>query len=320
VTESEDSPTVTATIEELFARAGCTGQLCVQALAGGREIAVEAGRPAVAASVFKVLLALEAETQFAAGRLDRHERVTLPAAARTPGPTGFSLFRDDVQVSRQDLVVAMLTISDNAATDALLHQVGVETVNASAARLGLTGTVIPGDLYAMINSIGRDAGFTDWAGLTAWGAQPHSPDEDDEVARRVRAADALTAGCTTRTTARDMVRLLRLIWSDQAGPPAACLRVRQIMGQQLTRHRLAAAFPSPARVSAKSGGLIGVIRNEAGVIEYPDGRAYAAAVFTQARQRHPDDAAINAVIGQAAAVAVASLAADAGSTGASGRG
>jgi beta-lactamase class A len=301
---------VDTAIKELFARAGCTGQLCVQALDGGREIAVEAGRPAVAASVFKVLVALEAETQFADGRLDRQERVTLPSAGRTPGPTGFSLFRDDVQVSLQDLAVAMLTISDNVATDALLHRVGVDAVNATSARLRLSGTFIPGDLYTMINSIGRDAGFTDWAGLTAWGAQPHAPDEADQVARRVRDADALTAGRTTRTTARDMVRLLRLIWSDQAGPPTACQRVRQIMSQQLTRHRLAAAFPSPARVSAKSGGLVGVIRNEVGVIEYPDGRGYAAAVFTQARQRHPDDAAINAVIGQAAAAAVASLAAE----------
>lgn len=104
-----------------------------------------------------------------------------------------------------------------------------------------------------------------------------------------------------------MARLLRLIWSGQAGPPAACGRIRQIMSHQLTRHRLAAAFPPPARVSAKSGGLLGIVRNEIGVIEYPDGRGYAAAVFTQVKPQS-NDAAINSVIGTAAAAAVRILA------------
>lgn len=68
-----------------------------------------------------------------------------------------------------------------------------------------------------------------------------------------------------------------------------------------------AAFPPPAKVAAKSGSLIGVVRNEAGVIEYPDGRAYCAAVLAQAHQPWHDDAAINAVIGSAAAAAVGML-------------
>jgi beta-lactamase class A len=117
-------------IEALFAAAGCDGQLCVQSLDGAGELAVSADQQVVPASVFKVPVALEAETQFADGRLDPRERVILPAASRTPGPVGFSLFRDDVEVSLRDLVVAMLTISDNPATDALLHRVGIDAARA----------------------------------------------------------------------------------------------------------------------------------------------------------------------------------------------
>jgi beta-lactamase class A len=80
--------------------------------------------------------------------------------------------------------------------------------------------------------------------------------------------------------------------------------VRQVLARQLTRHRLAAGFPPPAKVAAKSGSLIGMIRNEVGVVTFPDGRQFAAAVFTQADRPGRDDAAINAVIGQAAAAAV----------------
>jgi beta-lactamase class A len=149
-------------IQEMFEQAGCSGQVCVLSLDGAQEVAVDADRSVVTASVFKVSVALEAETQFADGRLDPRERVSLPATARTPGPIGFSLFRDDVEVSLQDLVVAMLTISDNDATDALLDRIGIDAVNASPVRLGLAETVIASDLGTIINSIGRAAGFADW--------------------------------------------------------------------------------------------------------------------------------------------------------------
>ncbi len=57
-------------------------------------------------------------------RTNPRERVILAADSRSPGPTGFSPFQDDAQPSLRDLVVAMLTISDNHATDALPHRVG----------------------------------------------------------------------------------------------------------------------------------------------------------------------------------------------------
>jgi beta-lactamase class A len=81
-------------LERIFASAGCTGQLCVQAAAGDQEIALGADQPAVAASVVKVLVAVEAERQFATGQLDPGERVTLPSGERTPGPAGFDHWRD----------------------------------------------------------------------------------------------------------------------------------------------------------------------------------------------------------------------------------
>jgi beta-lactamase class A len=295
---------MSARIREIFERAGCSGQLCVRRLDGAGEIAVDAAEPAVAASVIKVSVALAAETRFADGRLDPREQITLSAANRSPGPVGFSLFRDDVRASLQDLVVAMLTISDNDATDALIRRVGVGALNDTAAGLGLTATVITSDEATIVNSIGQEAGFADWNALWERAGQPHTDEEERRLVHRIAAASALRPDRTTRTSAADMARLLQLIWTGEAGPPQACRRVRELMGQQLTRHRLAAAFPPPARVAAKSGSLVGVVRNEIGVIEYPDGRGYCAAVFTRQHQPWHDDAAVDAAIGSAAAAAV----------------
>jgi beta-lactamase class A len=187
-----------------------------------------------------------------------------------------SLYQDDVEMSARDLVVAMLTISDNVATDALLDLVGLDRVNAVTSRLGLTGTWVASDLRSMIEPL--LAG--DLAGL-----EP---------------------GRGSRTTAGDMARLLELVWTDRAGPAAACERVRGHLRRQLTKHRLASGFDPEVVVSAKSGGLWGVVRNEVGVVAYPDDETYAVAVFTRS-DPEADGRPIDACIGTAARLAVEAL-------------
>ncbi|QLJ06288.1 serine hydrolase [Streptomyces sp. NEAU-sy36] len=98
-----------------------------------------------------------------------------------------------------------------------------------------------------------------------------------------------------------------MIRSGQAGTADARARVRGLMTRRLTRHRTPSAFRAPARVAAKSGGLAGIVRNEAGAVSFPDGRRYAAAVFTRSRPGS-DGATVNAAIGAATARAISSTA------------
>ena len=73
-----------------------------------------------------------------------------------------------------------------------------------------------------------------------------------------------------------------------------------MMSRQVTRQRLALGFPrSGIQIAAKSGSLLGVIRNEIGVITMPDGQRYAAAVFTRADRPWDNEHEINAAIGTA---------------------
>ena len=135
--------------------------------------------PVVAASVIKVLIALAAESAFVAGDLDPVQPIRLSSLRRTPGPVGFSLFADDVIASGRDLVSAMLTISDNVATDVLLDLVGIEACNRLAAELGLAETLIVSNLAAMIESIAQAAGFADWPAMAAWSeAGPSAADRE----------------------------------------------------------------------------------------------------------------------------------------------
>jgi beta-lactamase class A len=61
-------------IGTLFEQTGCEAALCVQSLDEEAEFAMRADERVVPASVFKVQVALEAETWFADGRLDPRER------------------------------------------------------------------------------------------------------------------------------------------------------------------------------------------------------------------------------------------------------
>lgn len=85
-------------------------------------------------------------------------------AGSHPRPDRISPWEDDAEVSARDLVASALTISDNAAADALIDLVGLASVDAFTRRLGLTETHLHATLRDTIDSIGRDAGFDDYAG------------------------------------------------------------------------------------------------------------------------------------------------------------
>lgn len=287
-----------------FARAGCQGWLCVADVDGAGEVSAGGDELVVAASVFKVAVALEVFSQAATGRLDLAERIRVPAARRTPGPTGLSVFADDADLSIRDLAMMMLTVSDNAATDILIDLAGLDSINATLTGLGLRSTRVTAPLRDELDSIGQDAGFAGWADLERASAA-FSEQEDRRVQESFLRARALDPRHAIRTTPREMVALLRLIWRDEAGPATACAQVRGMMGRQVTRQRLALGFPrNGTQVAAKSGTLLGVIRNEVGVITIPGGRRYAAAIFTRANRPYENEHEINAVIGTVAARAV----------------
>ena len=300
-------------VRELFDDLGVTGTAFAAPIGDGAGIGSSEHDLVTPASVLKIQVALTAESAIADGSVDGTEIRTLRSATRTPGPVGISLLRDDVRMSVRDLVPLMLTISDNVATDELLSVVGVEQVNRTAERLGLRQTRITSDLRGMLDDMAVEAGFADYPAMARHDSARDGLPSEQVVRERLAATAALDPTRGACTTAYETVSLLRAIWRDAAGPAAACAAVRRYMGQQLTRHRIASGFGPEVSVAAKSGGLMGVVRNEAGVVAFPDGRAFAVAVFTRRDPRSDvDPAAIDAGIGAVARALVTQLRAAAG--------
>lgn len=273
-------------IEKLIAEARADAFIHVREVDGGGAWGHGGEEPVVLASVFKIAILLEFARQTASGEQEAAARLRIPAGGRCLGPTGLSVMLDEAELSARDTALLMMSISDNAATDVLLDRVGLERVNATLAELGLHRTRLVSGCAPILSGLLDELGVNDveeWARLAT--ATP--ADEMAEMARCLSAADPSQ---TSASTPAEVTTLLRLIWRDEAGPAQACAEVRRIMGLQAWGHRLASGFPNGVAVAAKTGTLLH-LRNEAGVVAYPDGTRYAVAVFTAAHEwgdRQPD--------------------------------
>ena len=284
--------TVEQQIAEAFAQAGVTAGLHAVDLATGRDVAHHADESQVLASVFKVpvLVALLRSD------LDLTEQVTVPVEGRTAGPTGLSKMTDPATMSLRDLARLMIVVSDNAATDVVMARLGLPAVKQTLADLGLHGTDVGYDVAGVFQTFLDDAGV---ATLDEFVAAPTAELLDSMRALR---RDTVNVG-----TARDLTRLLTLLWDDVAASPERCALGRDILLQQVWPHRLASGFPEDGVTTGGKTGTLPRVRNEVGVVTYPDGGRYAVAVFTTAESLNQKNPAADAVIGRAARLAVDAL-------------
>jgi beta-lactamase class A len=300
------SGSVEAGVQRVLEEVGVTGFVHARAIDDDREVAIEADTPVLMGSVFKIAVCLELFRQAAAGEVDLAERHLVAAASRSPGPVGLSIMEHDAELSLVDLAYLMMAVSDNAATDLIIARVGLERINATLRSLGLEHTALAGDC--------ADIGQAIMDAVGASSPEELPPLEDPEVRRRILACRALDPEMATRTTPRELTALLAMIWRGEAGLAASRNGVAWLMAQQFCHARMAGAFPYPPWVGAKSGSLPPDVVNEAGVVDYLDGRRFAVAVFTRGQpvgQLPPvgqPRGAVGRAIGEVARLAVEHLA------------
>ncbi|MEU0381105.1 serine hydrolase [Streptomyces cyaneofuscatus] len=289
---------VERTIRSLFDDAGVRGWLHVADLHHpSARVVVDPDEQVPMGSVYKVALMAAFCRLADAGLIDPRHQLTLEAADRVPGPTGLSILRDPVTMSLRDLVVQMMSVSDNTAAHAVLRTVGAEAVDGMCADLGLPHTRIHGGVVGTFDRLLADTG----AGSLDT-AMAHVEDNDTVVP-----PDVYDPAYKASSTPAETARLLRAIWTDEAASPESCSFMRAAMLTQAWTHRLASGFPyDDVTVHGKTG-TFGSMRHEAGVVELADGSVYTAVVFTQAARADRKLPRADAVIGAAARAAVEDL-------------
>lgn len=115
--------------------------VAVRDLTSGRTIEIRGDVVFPQASSIKLALVYELYQKAAAGKVDLDALRPLPApASRVAGSGVLPYLSAKAQLTVRDLAVLMMSLSDNAATNVLIDEVGFPAVNARMDALGLPHT------------------------------------------------------------------------------------------------------------------------------------------------------------------------------------
>ncbi|QLJ02256.1 serine hydrolase [Streptomyces sp. NEAU-sy36] len=259
-----------------WAALGVRGSFLAQNLDTGDRLGFGVDEPVPLASVAKVPLALVVLDRIAAGELDAAHPVTLDPARSSVGRTGFAAFRHPVTAAVGDLLLMMLSVSDNAAADALFDLVPAAEVDARLRAWGCDGIRMRHRMNHMYECAAGAAG-DDFSLALELAVR-------DERAGRPTIATLDPAHANTGS-AGALVGLLRRVWCDEIAVPEATAELRRLMGLQLFTHRLACELRTDTlRWSGKTGTFLH-LRHEIGVVEAESGDRVAMAALTRADRR-----------------------------------
>ncbi|WP_345761315.1 serine hydrolase [Diaminobutyricibacter sp. McL0608] len=275
---------------------GLRGSFLVRDLDTGEEIGIDPEDTYPIASVVKVPLAVATLERMRRGELDGSTPVVVaPGLITTPGPTGISRFRHAATVAIEDLLYLSTSLSDGAAADALFELTPPQEVVSILAELDVHGIAV------------RHS-----AGELAETLAERLPAEEMHLAYELAILGAtdghghrlpqLNTSVASVSTARALVDLLDALWRPARIDASVAGRVRELMGANLFRQRLAPDFGSEASLWSSKTGTVLNLRHEIGVVEHRDGPTFAIAALTESRVPSPQQPAAEALMGRAARI------------------
>jgi beta-lactamase class A len=186
----------------------------IEDLQTGRTIAWNENQPLPAGSVIKLPIAVSVFEQELAGKIQLEAEVELKATDKAGGSGVLKRVRSGTRLTVANLLELMLQRSDNTATNILTDLLGLEEINGTCRRQGLTATCMPRyimDLSARDNRI------------------------------------------ENYTSATDMGRLLKSLYAGRILDPEASGQLLEILKGQHVRDRLPRYLPRGVVVAHKTG-------------------------------------------------------------------
>jgi beta-lactamase class A len=235
----------------------------------GAEVSIHADEMFPMASTYKVAIMTQVFREVEAGRMSLDERVTLTESDRRPGSGLFVFMRPGLNPTIHDLLLLMITVSDNTATDLLLKRVGAANVTAMLRQLGIRDFRVDRSTEQIIGDW-LGAADSRLRGVTAAQmlAKPEqfgalTPEQLDSAAR------TFADDPRDHTSPRAMGDLLTKIVKNEAASAKSCQDMLEIMTEQQLRGRIPRYLEAVS--SATKSGTIGPVTNDVGVINVGKG-------------------------------------------------
>jgi len=265
---------------ELVSR-GLAGTIGVAAreVGGGEVIAIKAQEIFPMASTYKVAIAMALLRKVDRGELQLEQLVEVKQDMMVAGDNVIqqNFVRPGIQLSVANLIDVMITNSDNTATDILLEVIGgpgevtqaVRDIDISGQRVDRNTAEILRDFYQLPGPALADAvaGYAKAdPGLMARLPDPsptfeQDPRDQSSPSAMLELLLAIDNGSALSANSRDFLL-------------AAMTRTRS------SKNRLRGLLPKGTPVAHKTG-TIGGVANDVGFVTLPDGRRFAAVIFTK---------------------------------------
>ncbi len=244
----------------------------------GDTVAVRADQPMNTLSVIKLPVLVAVFRDAEAGRLSLDERYTIRPEDLRRGSGLLQTFAPGLQPTWRDILTQMIVTSDNTATDLAIHRVGLARVNALLDTLGLRETRLRSTTGQLFRGVWVQASPADDTMSDRTVFLRGFP-SDSQAARRSFAFEGDSTKWLGRSTARDMTRLLTLLYQGKLANAADTKAMMGILLEQLYSSRLPRRIDFRADVAHKTGDWPPYAGNDVGIILYPGGPVVVS-VFT----------------------------------------
>src|SRR6266576_3695542 len=201
------------------------------------------------ASTYKVAIMVQVFREADAGHLSLAELVPLSDADRRLGSGLLPYMTPGLNPTIHDLVLLMITLSDNEATDLMLKRVGARNVTAMLRQLGIQDMRVDRSIEELIGDWLASAN-PELRGVS--GAELFAHPE--KLARLTR----------DQTSPKAMAELLTKIFRAEAATEKSCHDMLEIMEQQQLRTRIH-RYLENTTVASKNG-TIGYVTNDVGIV------------------------------------------------------
>ena len=282
VTASQEKPgsrndVLTKRLSELAASFPGKVGIFVRNVETGAEAGINADDPFPMASTYKVAIMAQVFREAEAGRLKLDERVTLGQNDRRLGSGLLPYMNVGLSPTIHDLLLMMITVSDNEATDLLLKRVGAKNVTAMLRQMGIEGMRVDRSTEEIIGSW-LEAADPKFRGVSGAELAAHPEKFPAMTKEQTEKADrAIVDDPRDHSSPRAMADLLTKIVRSQAASEKSCQDMLEIMQQQQLRTRIH-RYLENVTIASKNG-TIGYVTNDVGVL-YAGKQHIVVSIFT----------------------------------------